>query len=203
MDLNLLELFAGIGGFSIAAELTKKIKTVGFVELEKFPQLVLKKNYPDTPIFSDIRDFNKESYETHYEGNAPKIDIITGGFPCQPFSVAGNQQGTSAHNYLWPEMFRVIKEFKPSWVIGENVAGITSMVKSEGEIKMESETSSLFQEDSQIYTEEYQFVLESICQDFERIGYSVQPLIIPACGVGATHRRDRVWIIANAYKDGS
>jgi DNA (cytosine-5)-methyltransferase 1 len=155
-----LDLFSGIGGFALAAQWSN-IETVAFCEIDSYSKNVLKKNFPDVPIFGDIRNLNREDING-------TIDIITGGFPCQPFSIAGKKKGTNDNRDLWPEMFRVIQEFKPTWVIGENVANFTNMAFKRTKIDLESE------------------------------GYEVQPLIIPACSVGAPHKRDRVWILANS-----
>lgn len=117
---------------------------------------------------------------------------------CQPFSVAGQRKGSGDDRYLWPEMLRVIDEVRPTWVIGENVAGITSMVQP-GEVISVENHSDLFGEDNySIETERAEYVIETVCRDLEGIGYSVQPFIIPACAVGAPHRRDRIWIVANS-----
>lgn len=123
-----------------------------------------------------------------------KVDVLTGGFPCQPFSVAGRREGEKDNRYLWQEMYRAIQEINPTWIVGENVAGITTMVESSKTTYLGRKTN-LFDE-SDLYREESIFTLERICQDLENIGYEVQPLIIPACAVGAPHRRDRVWIVA-------
>jgi DNA (cytosine-5)-methyltransferase 1 len=161
--LTMLDLFSGIGGFSLAASWTGGIKTVMFCENEPYCQKVLKKHWPDIPIHDDIRTLRGEDVGT--------VDIVCGGFPCQPFSCAGKRRGKEDDRYLWPEMFRVIQETKPTWVVGENVAGL-------------------------IY-----LALEDCFIDLEGAGYEVQPFIIPACGVGAPHRRDRVWIIANTQSN--
>lgn len=119
---------------------------------------------------------------------------------CQPFSVAGKRKGKEDDRYLWPEMLRVIRETQPTWVVGENVGGIVSMVQPGTQVKMECETS-LFEED--YYTkEEQEYVIETVCKSLECEGYSVQPLLIPACAVGAPHRRDRIWFVAHSNNDG-
>lgn len=156
--LTMLDLFSGIGGFSLAAEWTGRIRTVAFCEIEPFCQKVLKKHWPDVPIFSDIKELRGEDIGT--------VDILTGGFPCQPFSCAGKQRGKEDDRYLWKEMFRLIKETKPTYIVGENVPGIINLA------------------------------LEDCFLDLEAEGYEVQSLIIPACAVNAPHRRDRVWIVA-------
>ena len=158
--MKMLDLFSGIGGFSLAAQWAG-IDTVAFCEKEPYCQKVLKKNFPDIPIFSDIKNLKRSDING-------TIDIITGGFPCQPFSIAGRKKGTEDDRDLWPEMLRVIQEFQPTWIIGENVANFVNMAFQRTKTDLESE------------------------------GYEVQPLIIPACSVGAPHRRDRVWIVAYA-----
>ena len=158
--MNHLDLFSGIGGFALAARWAG-INTVAFCEIDPFAQKVLKKNFPSVPVFPDICKL-KRSYINE------TVDIITGGFPCQPFSIAGKKKGTDDDRDLWPEMYRIIKEFKPTWVIGENVANFVGMAFERTKTDLESE------------------------------GYEVQPLIIPACGIGAPHKRDRVWILAHS-----
>lgn len=157
-----LGLFEGIGGFSLAAR-WMGWETKAWVEINSFSQSILKKHFPDAEGHGDIHTFDG----TRWKG---EIDLITGGFPCQPFSVAGKREGTNDERYLWDEMFRIIREVKPAFVVGENVYGLVSM------------------EDGG--------TLEKICIDLESEGYKVQPIIIPACSVGAWHKRDRVWIIA-------
>lgn len=158
--MNHLDLFSGIGGFALAARWAG-INTVAFCEIEPFAQKVLKKNFPSVPVFPDICKLKRSSING-------TVDIITGGFPCQPFSVAGKKRGTEDDRDLWPEMFRIIKEFKPTWVIGENVANFVGMAFERTKTDLESE------------------------------GYEVQPLIIPACGLNAPHKRDRVWVLAHS-----
>jgi len=161
--MNHGSLFSGIGGFDLAAEWS------GFTNLfncewEEFPRKVLKHHFPNAKQYEDIKDFNA----TDYNG---RIDVLSGGFPCQPFSVAGLRKGTDDSRHLWPQMLRVVGECKPRWVVGENVRGLCSW--SNG------------------------LVLEACYSDLENLGYSVQSFIIPACATGAPHRRDRVWIVAN------
>ncbi|MFK7948140.1 MAG: DNA cytosine methyltransferase [Saprospiraceae bacterium] len=160
--MNHLGLFEGIGGFSLAAR-WMGWKTIAWVEKDIFCQKVLNKNFPNAKEHGDIKYFDGAKYQG-------KIDIITGGFPCQPFSTAGNRKGKNDNRYLWDEMFRVICEVKPSVVVGENVLGITSMENGE--------------------------TFEKIHIDLESKGYKVQSFVIPSAGVGAIHRRYRVWIIA-------
>jgi DNA (cytosine-5)-methyltransferase 1 len=167
MKLKLLDLFSGIGGFSLGFESTGYFETIGFVEKDKFCQKVLKKNFNNIPIESEVRNV---------KGNKYKADIITGGFPCQPFSVAGKRRGTEDDRYLWDETIRVIKECKPRWFIGENVEGIINI--SQGK------------------------VLQQIQKDLEAESFEVQCLVIPASGIGAWHQRKRVWIIAYSNSNG-
>lgn len=187
--MNHASLFSGIGGFDLAA------KEVGWnnvfqCEIDPFCQSVLKYYFPKTVLYEDI----KRTDFTSWKG---KIDVLTGGFPCQPFSVAGQRKGADDDRYLWPEMLRVIRETRPRWVIGENVAGITNMVQPCSETDVETKSD----QDEENYKEtilEQEYIINTICDDIEREVYSVQPIIIPACGVGAPHRRDRVWFIAHS-----
>lgn len=139
----------------------------------------------------------KEWPEVHDGGNGLRIDLLTGGFPCQPFSQAGQRRGTEDDRFLWPEMLRVIKEFRPTWIIGENVAGLLSMAEFDGESEVASETD-LFGNRNDIHTKRGRGILFRIIGELEQIGYSVQTFVIPACAVNAPHRRDRVWIVAHA-----
>ena len=163
---KLLDLFSGIGGFSLGAE-RNGIETIGFVEKDEFCQKVLKKHWSDVPIIDDIRKVNGKDF-----GSAT---IISGGFPCQPFSVAGKREGTDDDRYLWDEMLRVISSCKPTWVIGENVEGLINIQDG--------------------------MVLRSVQDDLEREGFQVQCLVIPASGIGAWHQRNRVWIIGCNVSD--
>ena len=159
-----LDLFSGIGGFALAAK-WNGYRTVGFCDNEPYAQAVLKKHWPEVPIHKDIREVRGELYAG--------VTLLTGGFPCQPFSVAGKQRGKDDNRYLWPEMLRVIQEARPTWIIGENVAGIVNLA------------------------------LDQVCADLEGQGYEVEPIIIPACSVDAPHKRDRVWIVAHSKLHGN
>jgi DNA-cytosine methyltransferase len=165
--MKLLDLFSGIGGFSLGAE-AHGIETIGFVEKDPFCQRVLKKHWPDVPIESDIRNVKGENYGA--------TDIISGGFPCQPFSVAGKRKGTDDDRYLWDETIRVVAEVKPRWFIGENVEGLINIQDG--------------------------MVLRQVQDDLEKEGFQVQCLVIPASGIGAWHQRKRVWIIAYSNNNG-
>jgi DNA (cytosine-5)-methyltransferase 1 len=164
MKLKTLDLFSGIGGFSLGLESTGFFETIGFVEKDKFCQKVLKKHWSNINIEEDIRNVKGEKYQA---------DVVTGGFPCQPFSVAGKRKSTADDRYLWDEMLRVIRETKPRWVIGENVEGIVNI--NEG------------------------MVLRQVLNDLENEGFKSQCIIIPASGIGAWHQRKRIWIMA--YSD--
>ena len=180
-------LFSGIGGFDLAAEWAG-FENLFNCEIDPFCRKVLKYHFPNAEQYEDIRttDF------TQWRG---RIDVLTGGFPCQPFSVAGQRKGAGDDRFLWPEMLRVISDIRPAWVIGENVGGIVGVVEPGCEVDVETQ-ASLFDQDYTETEEHQQFVIERICRELERIGYSVQPVLIPACGVGAPHRRDRVWFVA-------
>ena len=193
---NHIDLFSGIGGFALAASWAG-FKTVQFVEMDSFCQKVLQKNFPGVPIHDDIKTYSYASIEDdgrhprreenrqepesgsgvesgalgnagHTNKRRPAPFILTGGFPCQPFSCAGKRKGKEDDRYLWPEMLRVISEARPTWVIGENVGGFVNMG------------------------------LDDCISDLETEGYEVQLFIIPACAKNAPHRRDRVWIVAHA-----
>ena len=156
-----IDLFSGIGGFALAAHWAG-FQTEVFCERDEYCQNVLKKHWPTVPVVSDIREFDG----TRYSGS----DLLTGGFPCQPFSCAGKQRGDKDDRFLWPEMLRVISEAKPDWCLIENVAGIINMA------------------------------LDGVLSDLEAEGYETQAFVIPACAVNAPHRRNRVWIVANTCR---
>ena len=164
---KVLDLFSGLGGFSLGLERTGHFETVAFCDNDKFSKAILDKHWKGIKVYDDVREITKEKFK---EDGIEFPDIITGGFPCQPFSVAGKQKGTSDDRHLWPEMFRIIKTFKPRFVIGENVRGIVNIQDG--------------------------VVFETVCTDLEDEGYEVQPFNIPAAGVGAPHRRERIWFIA-------
>jgi DNA-cytosine methyltransferase len=165
--LKLLDLFSGIGGFSLGLESTGGFETIAFVEKDDFCQKVLKKHWPNITIEGDIRNVKGDKYEA---------DVVTGGFPCQPFSVAGKRKGTDDDRYLWDETIRVVRECKPRWFIGENVEGLININNG--------------------------VVLRQVQTDLEKEGFEVQCLIIPASGIGAWHQRKRIWIMGYSKHNG-
>lgn len=193
--MTLGSLFAGIGGFELGA-IWAGITPVWSNEIDSECCERLRNNFTHEIIEEDIRDCGKaRKYEL------PPVDIISGGFPCQPFSHAGKRQGQDDDRYLWPEMLRIIKEVRPTWVIGENVAGILSMAEPIREPKVESRIITRTPETDYyeaILTLEEKMLLRSICKDLEEEGYEVQSFVVPACAAGAPHRRDRIWIVAYA-----
>ncbi len=198
--LTHLSLFSGVGGLDIAAHWAG-FKTVGLCEWADYPHEILHKRFPDVPIWRDIRTLTGGDF---YDRTGLRtVDIISGGFPCQPFSIAGKRKGRDDDRYLWPEMCRVISEIRPTWVIGENVAGILSMVEPVGEAELVGADIAIGENtEVRIYDQRERYTLENILQDLERIGYSVQPFIIPAAGVGANHRRERIAIVGYTEHNG-
>lgn len=185
--MNHASLFSGIGGAELAAS-WMGWHNAFHCEIQEFPRKVLEYWFPNSESYEDITKTNFAKWHG-------KVDVLTGGFPCQPFSLAGRRKGADDNRYLWPHMLRAIREIQPTWVVGENVAGIKTMVESCQVAKL-GRSDDIFEE-NHIYREESKFTLDKICQDLEEAGYSVQPLVIPACAVGAPHRRDRVWIVAH------
>lgn len=183
-------LFSGIGGPEIAAEMMGWSNAF-HCEINPFGRAVLEYWFPESISYGDIT-------KTDFRGWCGKIDVLTGGFPCQPFSYAGKRGGGADERYLWPEMLRAISEIKPTWVVGENVSGITTMVEG-GICKYVGNEYSLFGENNDFQRYEFResYTIERICKDLENIGYEIQPFLIPAASVGAPHRRDRIFIIAN------
>ena len=171
MKLKILDLFSGLGGFSLGLERTGHFETVAFCDNDKYSNLVLQKHWKGVKIYNDVKEITKEKL---IADGVQLPDIITGGFPCQPFSVAGKQAGTDDDRHLWPVMFRIIQELTPRWVIGENVKGLTNIQDG--------------------------VVFETVCSDLEGEGYEVRAFNIPAAGVGAPHRRERIWIVAHAKR---
>lgn len=191
--MNHASLFSGIGGAEVAASMMGW-QNLFHCEILEFPRKVLQYWFPNSESYEDIT-------KTDFHQWQGKVDVLTGGFPCQPFSVAGRRKGEDDNRYLWPQMLRAIREIKPTWIVGENVAGIRTMVEPGKEIKV-GRTDDLFEE-NYIYREESRFTLEKICKELEAAGYSVQPLNIPACSVGAPHRRERIWIVAKRTDAGA
>jgi DNA (cytosine-5)-methyltransferase 1 len=167
--MKVLDLFSGIGGFSHGLDKVG-FKTVAFCEMDEYCKLVLQKHWKGVKIYNDVKELKGEEIIKEHG----TIDIVVGGFPCQPFSIAGARKGTDDNRHLWPEMFRIIKELKPRWVIGENVRGIVSIQNG--------------------------MVFENVCTDLEGEGYEVRAFNIPAAGVGAPHKRERIWIVANSRR---
>lgn len=182
-------LFSGIGGPEIAAEIMGW-KNVFHCEINPFGRKILDYWFPNSKSYEDI---TKTDF-TEWRG---KINVLTGGFPCQPFSCAGQRKGAEDDRYLWPEMLRAIREIQPDWVVGENVAGILSMVQPGSETALGREESLFGEVDRERILHRQEYVVETVCNDLEREGYFVQPVVIPACAVGAPHRRDRVFFIAH------
>ena len=169
LTLTHLSLFSGIGGLDLAAEWAG-IRTVGQCEWAEYPAKVLERHWPDVPRWKDIRTLTGESF--YARTGRRTVDVVSGGFPCQPFSVAGKRRGKDDDRYLWPEMVRVIREIRPTWVVGENVAGIVRMA------------------------------LPGILSELEAGGYIARTFLIPACAVGARHRRYRTAIVGYAEHNG-
>ena len=166
--MRVLDLFSGIGGFSLGLEACG-MTTTAFCERDPYCQSILKKHWPKTPVHTDVRELDGKQYQN-------SIDVVAGGFPCQPFSVAGKRLGSEDDRHLWPEMLRIIRECRPRWVIGENVSGFVKMA------------------------------LDDVSSDLEGEGYAVRAFVLPAVAVEARHRRDRCFIIAHredvAYASG-
>ena len=168
--MNVFDLCSGVGGFSLGLE-AAGMKTVAFCECEPYPRMVLEKRFPGVPIAGDIKNTRYES-GVLYDGEKAiyrgAINVICGGFPCQPFSVAGKRLGTEDDRFIWPEMLRLVQEIRPDWVIVENVAGLINLG------------------------------LDLVLSGLEGEDYTCQTFNIPACGIKAAHRRDRLWIVGNA-----
>ena len=164
--IKVLDICSGIGGFSLGLESTGKYERVAFCENEPFCKKVLNKHWPDVPIYNDLKELGNDPEKIQEE-----FDLICGGIPCQPFSVAGRKKGKKDDRHLWPYMFEIIKQKTPTWVIVENVGGFVNVA------------------------------LDDVCLDLETEGYATQSFIIPACGIEAPHRRDRVWIIGKSVED--
>jgi DNA (cytosine-5)-methyltransferase 1 len=157
---RILDLFSGIGGFSLGLE-RAGFETAAFCEIEPYCRQVLRKHWPNVRIHDDIRQLDGSQY-------TGSVDVVCGGYPCQPFSTAGKQQGEADPRHLWPEMRRIIREARPRWVIAENVRGHISLG------------------------------FDTVAAQLEDDGFTVWPFIVPACAVGAPHKRERIWIVAHA-----
>lgn len=164
--IRILDLCSGIGGFSLGLEATGGFETVAFCEVDEFCCKVLNKHWPGVPIYKDLKELGNDPTRIVQE-----FDLICGGIPCQPFSVAGKQKGKEDDRHLWPYMHEIIKHKKPSWVIVENVGGFVNVA------------------------------LDDVCLDLEAQGYATQSFIIPACSVEAPHRRDRIWILGKNIEE--
>jgi|TARA_R110000823_G_C15867131_1_gene493790 DNA (cytosine-5)-methyltransferase 1 len=162
--IKVLSLFAGIGGIDLGLESTGRFETVQFVEYERFCQHILRRHWPDVPIWGDVKTFDPDS--------CGDIDLICGGYPCQPFSVAGKQKGAEDDRHLWPRMFEIIKHKRPTWVLCENVSGHVNLG------------------------------LDQVLFDLESEGYSWQTIVLGAVAVDAPHRRQRLFIVANTNNTG-
>jgi len=154
-----LDLFSGIGGFALAAKWAG-FETVGFCEQDDFCKSVLAARWPGVPIHHDVRELDGRLFRG--------VELISGGYPCQPFSLVGKRRGAEDDRHLWPEMRRVIEQARPAWVVSENVAGHITMG------------------------------LDDVLSDLESLDYAARAVVIPACAVGALHIRERVWVVANA-----
>lgn len=168
--MQIIDLFSGIGGFSLAGHWAGW-QTVQFCEIDTFCGRVLEKNFPGIPIHQDIKTLTRDNILENGIWRPSEPTIVVGGFPCQPYSHAGKRKGNDDDRALWPQMLRVIREVGPAWVVGENVAGLITMDGGR--------------------------VFDGIVTDLEDAGYTVEAFVIPACAVGAPHRRDRVWIVAH------
>ncbi len=166
--MNHASLFSGIGGFDLAAE-WMGWNNVLHVERDPFCQKVLKHHFPNSQSFDDVKTFDGRPFRG-------RVDILTGGFPCQPYSSAGKRLGKDDERHLWPEMCRIISEIAPAFVVGENVRGLLNW---NGGV-----------------------VFEEVCADLEGMGYEVWTGVLPAAGVGAPHRRDRIWFVAHRQDHG-
>jgi len=167
--LRVLDLFSGIGGFSLGLDSTGHFETVAFCEIEKFPCQVLNKHWPNVPIYNDVKELSYERLQTDgIISDRRRIHIICGGYPCQPFSVAGHQKGEKDPRHLWPEYFRLIRELRPDYAIGENVGG------------------------------HLRLGLDSVLSDLDSENYSTRCFSVEAASIGAPHRRERIfWIAEN------
>lgn len=188
MKITHASTFSGIGAPEIAAELLGW-DNLFHCEINPFGRHVLDYHFPKAKSYGDIT-------QTDFSEWRGRVTVLTGGFPCQPFSYAGKRRGSEDDRYLWPYMLKCIEQIKPSWFVGENVAGIGTMVFPDEDVKVGSQTD-LFGEGDDIYERREKYVLYEIIENLENIGYNVQTFVIPACAVGAPHRRDRIFIVAH------
>lgn len=186
--------FSGIGASEVAAEMLGW-ENVFHCEINPFGRKVLEYYFPKAKSYEDIT-------RTDFSEWRDRITVLTGGFPCQPFSYAGKRRGSEDDRYLWPFMLRCIEQVRPRWFVGENVAGITTMAFPGEDVKV-GEQTDLFGACDEVYEKHERYALDEICESLERAGYSVQPMLIPACAVGAPHRRDRVFIVAHRLTEDS
>ena len=166
--LRHVDLCSGIGGFSLGFEWAELSTPILFCDTEEWCRKILAKNFPNVPIATDVKELAHDP-----ERNVPDCDIITAGYPCQPFSVAGRQKGFEDDRHIWPYILRIVAHKRPTWCVFENVHGHIALG------------------------------LDQVLADLEAEGYSTRTFIVPACGVNAPHRRDRLWIVGNAQHDGS
>lgn len=171
--MNKLSLFSGIGGIDLAAKWAN-MTTVAFCENAPYPQKVLRKHWPDIPIYEDVRSLTRARLEEDGIITANRaIDIISAGYPCQPESLAGKRRGKDDNRWLWPQVARLLQELRPRWFVGENVAGHATMG------------------------------LDKVLTDLENLSYSWQPFDIPAAAVDAEHERRRIFIVAHSNSERS
>ena len=185
-------VFSGIGGPEVAATMLGW-ENLFHCEINPFGRKVLDYWYPNAKSYEDIT-------KTDFREWRGRVNVLTGGFPCQPFSYAGQRRGAEDDRYLWPHMYRCIDQIRPDWVVAENVAGILTMVE-QGTVSQVASAPTLFDTGDMVrgqFRLTETFTLERICTDLESHGYAVQPILIPACAVGAPHRRDRVFIVAHS-----
>jgi len=228
-----LDLFTGILGFSLAAQWVwgEEYELAACCEIDPFCQKIIRKHHPEVPIIEDIKkvqwviadgaamfrqeEFGGEQDRILQQIQLPPIDLLTAGFPCQPFSCAGKRAGTEDDRYLWPETIRTIREVGPTYVVLENVAGLLSILEPSSLSEVEIKEIELFQQDESIEVGEiveriHRRIISRVIDDLKQAGYLLPtladgtPIILclPACGVGAPHRRDRIWIIGYSSRSG-
>jgi DNA (cytosine-5)-methyltransferase 1 len=173
--MQIVDLYSGIGGFSLAGSWIPDWRTIQFCEIDKFCQKVLSYHFPNVPIHEDIKTLTSEIVKSSKLYNENEKTIVTAGVPCQPWSLAGRRKGTEDVRNLWPETIAFVKDFQPDYCLFENVYGL---VNWNGGV-----------------------VFEQVCADLENAGYEVQTYLLPACSVNAPHRRDRIWIVAHSVSD--